>query len=71
MFITFTAVKLTGILLLFAEHWIGRKAEYDKQTQFAKIRDSSPISTHEAINASSVADAPCGGNEYFWKPSKN
>ena len=30
--------------------------------QTTKFRDFSPISTREAITASSVADAPCGGN---------
>ena len=33
-----------------------------KQTN-AKIRDSSPISTREAITAFSVANAPCGGKK--------
>ena len=52
------------------EHYINRNAVYDAQTNKrtktnAKIRDSSPISTREAITASSVADAPCGGNNVY------
>ena len=31
--------------------------------QTTKFRDFSPISTREAITASSVANAPCGGNK--------
>ena len=33
--------------------------------QTTKFRDFSPISTREAITASSVANAPCGGKNKF------
>ena len=39
-----------------------RLARQNKHTQTTKFRDFGPISTREAITASSVADAPCGGN---------
>ena len=41
-----------------------RLARQNKQT--TKFRDFSPISTREAITASSVANAPCGGKNPFF-----